>query len=82
MDIRKTIVEQFTEVLALTSGSQCRELSDETVLLESGLNSLEFAILVTRLEEIFGRDPFTIMDEPVYPRTFKEFVDIYERHVR
>lgn len=82
MDIRKTIVEQFNQVLALTSGTQCTELTDATLLLESGLSSLEFAILVTRLEEIFGRDPFTIMEEPVYPRTFKEFVDIYERHVR
>ena len=54
-------------------------LDNETVLLESGLDSLGFAILVTRLEEEFGYDPFVLMDEPVYPRTLGEFISIYQR---
>lgn len=56
------------------------ELNDETVLLESGLDSLGFAILVARLEEELEYDPFSMMDEPVYPRTLGEFVAIYERY--
>lgn len=54
-------------------------LTDETVLLESGLDSLGFAILVARLEEELGYDPFVMMDLPVYPRTLSEFIEIYQR---
>ena len=54
-------------------------IDSETVLLESGLDSLGFAILIARLEEELGYDPFTMMDEPVYPQTFGQLVEIYER---
>ena len=43
------------------------------------LDSLGFAVLVTRLEERLGYDPFSLMDEAVYPATFREFVEVYER---
>jgi hypothetical protein len=49
------------------------------VLLETGMDSLGFAVLVSRLEEEFGYDPFVLMDSPVYPKTFREFVNIYEQ---
>ena len=55
------------------------DLNDKTVLLESGLDSLGFAVLVARLEEEFGYDPFSLMDVPIYPRTLGEFVDIYQK---
>lgn len=55
------------------------DISSATVLLESGLDSLGFAILIARLEEELGYDPFTMMAEPVYPQTFGELVAIYER---
>ena len=38
------------------------------VLLNSGLDSLCFAILVTRLEDELGFDPFTISDDVYFPR--------------
>lgn len=60
-------------------GTEIGVLVDETVLLESGLDSLGFAILVARLEEELGYDPFVMMDVPVYPRTLSEFVEIYQR---
>ncbi|WP_371414677.1 acyl carrier protein [Chlorobaculum sp. 24CR] len=56
------------------------DYTDDTVLLESGLDSLGFAILVARLEEELQYDPFSMMDEPVYPKTLREFVAIYERY--
>jgi len=46
-------------------------------LLESGLDSLCFAILVARLEDSLGTDPFT-SDDAVFPVTFGEFVKSYE----
>lgn len=54
------------------------DLSTETVLLESGLDSLGFAIVVAKLEEDLGYDPFVLMDNPVYPKTLGEFISIYE----
>jgi acyl carrier protein len=53
-------------------------ISEETVLLNSGLDSLGFAILVARLEEELEFDPFVEMEEAVYPTTFGEFLAIYE----
>ena len=53
-------------------------LSAESVLLESGLDSLGFAILVIRLEEALGYDPFVLSSEAYYPRTFGDFVKFYE----
>jgi hypothetical protein len=35
--------------------------------------------MVAQLEEDLGYDPFTMMDEPYYPRTLGEFVAVYER---
>ena len=77
--MREIIKETYIEVLDQT-GSELLvpELTDDVVLLESGLDSLGFAILVATLEEKLEFDPFTIMDEPLYPSTFGEFVAIYE----
>jgi hypothetical protein len=55
------------------------ELGDETLMLRMGLDSLGLAMLVVDLEDQLGYDPFTLMTEPVYPRTFGEFVQMYER---
>lgn len=79
MDIRETIYQKFHEALATTeSALEVDSLTDETVLLDSGLDSLGFAILVANLEEELGFDPFVEMEEAVYPTTFGEFVAIYE----
>ena len=66
--------------IAQESGTNVVEVFEEgSILLESGLDSLGFAILIARLEEELGYDPFALMDEAVYPRTFGELVAIYER---
>jgi hypothetical protein len=77
--IEETIRTTFLEILQ-SSGQQLNEpLTREIVLLRSGLDSLGFAILVARLEEVLNYDPFVQMSEPVYPQTFGDFVDIYEQ---
>jgi acyl carrier protein len=78
--IEETVRETFVEVLETIGATLSGPLTGDTVLLNSGLDSLGFAVLVARLEEKLGYDPFIIMSEPVYPRTFAEFVEIYERH--
>lgn len=55
-------------------------IADDDVLLETGLDSLGFALLVIRLEDELGFDPFVLSDTPYYPRTFGEFVRFYEAH--
>lgn len=70
----------FAEVWQTEVGSDVPELTPETVLLDSGLDSLGFAIFVSQLEEELGYDPFTLADDAYYPQTFAEFVAFYEKY--
>ena len=80
MDLRDRIANCMREIADQMGQALKRELVDDAVLLESGLDSLGFAILVARLEDELGYDPFVLMAEPYYPRTFGDFVAIYERY--
>ena len=77
--MRALILQLMAEVAETADCTLADDIDDSTVLLESGLDSLGFAILVARLEEELGRDPFTEMEEVIYPRTLGEFIAIYER---
>jgi hypothetical protein len=79
VDIADTIREQLA-VLFEEDDLDVPELVDDLVLLETDLDSLGFAVLVTRLDEILGYDPFSLMEEPVYPTTLGEFVGVYLRY--
>ncbi|WP_413432505.1 acyl carrier protein [Crateriforma spongiae] len=78
MSHKKTLLEVIGEVAAESDKQLGDDFGNETVLLESGLDSLDFAIIVARLEERLGEDPFAVMEEPVYPKTFADFVKIYD----
>ncbi len=78
--VRGAIEDLFATTFREQAQAEPPQVKDDLVLLECGLDSLAFAILVTRLEERLGFDPFTMSDEPFYPRTFGEFVAFYERH--
>ena len=72
------ILSVYKEVYSSQNkGKSAPEIKNETVLLDSGLDSLGHAILITRLEEALGYDPFTISSEAYYPRTFGELVEFY-----
>ena len=75
--IRTTFSRVFIEQ---TENASLPLLSDDLILLESGLDSMGFAVLVSELEEILGFDPFSISEEAFYPSTFGEFVSFYEKH--
>ena len=79
MNVFRDKIVLAIEETADIRGTEVGALLDETVLLESGLDSLGFAILVARLEEELGYDPFVMMQEPVYPRTLGEFIEIYQQ---
>ena len=80
MSIKLTIMDQMAQI-AREHGKQLAPLSDDLVLLESGLDSLGFAVLVARLEDTLGVDPFTASDEAVFPLTLGDFVKVYENGV-
>jgi len=73
------IISLMNEIASESGVELNSQINGATVLLESGLDSLGFAILIARLEEELGYDPFTMMDEPVYPQTFGQLVEIYQR---
>jgi len=77
MSVKSTIIHEIKEV-ASEQGKSVALLSDDLVLLDSGLDSLCFAILVARLEDRLGVDPFTAADDVYFPVTFADFVKFYE----
>ena len=78
-DVREVILKSIHRIAEENDLRLSEILSDESVLLECGLDSLGFAILVAELEGSLGFDPFVMMEEPVYPNTLGEFVAIYEQ---
>jgi acyl carrier protein len=77
MTIQAMIFEQFEQV-ARDQNKQLGPLAPETVLLDSGLDSLCFAIIVARLEDELGVDPFTAAEDVYFPVTMGDFVKFYE----
>lgn len=77
MSVRNAIMSEV-ERIAADNGRSLPNLTDELVLLDSGLDSLAIAILVARLEDVLGIDPFTEADDVAYPVTFGDFVRFYE----
>ncbi len=77
MSIRLTVLSVMEDVAA-EQEKRLAPLSDATPLAESGLDSLCFAIIVARLEDRLGVDPFTASDEIYFPVTFADFVALYE----
>ena len=58
MSVKRAVISQIEE-MAGDSGKSLPPLTDDLVLLDSGLDSLAIAILVARLEDVLGLDPFT-----------------------
>ena len=77
MGMQALIFEQFEQV-ARDQEKALATLSPGTVLLDSGLDSLCFAIIVARLEDQLGVDPFTAAEDVFFPVTLGEFVIFYE----
>lgn len=77
MSVKLTITRQMEEI-AREHGKILSPLHDDLVLLDSGLDSLGFAVLVARLEDKLGVDPFTASEDAAFPLTFGDFVKVYE----
>jgi hypothetical protein len=79
MSLRATITTQFEQV-AQEQKRKLSRLSDDLKLLDSGLDSLSFALIVARLEDAVGFDPFDSDEELKFPVTFGDFLKLYENH--
>ncbi|MDE2378038.1 acyl carrier protein [Bradyrhizobium sp.] len=77
MSVRLKIIEAITEI-AQEQHVKLPPLTDDLSLHETGFDSLAFAILVARLEDEIGIDPFTISEEAAFPATIGDFVRAYE----
>lgn len=77
MSIRLTIYSQI-EQIAAEQKVKIQPLRDDLLLSESGLDSLCFAILVARLEDKLGYDPFSTAADAGFPVTLGDFVRFYE----
>jgi hypothetical protein len=77
MSVRTSVITQFEEV-AREQDKRLAPLGDDLVLLESGLDSLCFAIIVARLEDALEVDPFSTAEDIRFPVTLGDFVRFYE----
>ena len=77
MSVKLTIIEQM-EQIAREHGKILAPLKEDLVLADCGLDSLGFAVLVARLEDRLGIDPFSAAEEAVSPVTLGDFVKVYE----
>lgn len=81
MSVKLTILDQMERV-AREHGKILAPLNEELVLADCGLDSLGFAVLVARLEDTLGIDPFTAAEDAYFPVTLGEFVKVYEHGAR
>jgi acyl carrier protein len=77
MSVRSKVIEAIRQI-AKEQNVTLPELSDDLSLHETGFDSLAFAILVARLEDDTGIDPFTISEDAAFPATVGDFVRAYE----
>jgi len=71
-------VESAFQQAAAAQGRALQPLSDDLPLLDSGLDTLSFAIVGALLETHLGIDPFSDLDDALFPASFGAFVELYE----
>lgn len=77
MSVRLKIISAI-EQIAVEQHVTLPPLADNLSLRETGFNSLAFAILVARLEDELGIDPFTISADASFPTTIGDLIQVYE----
>ncbi len=80
MSVRATVLSHFEQV-AKEQRKSLAPLSDDLVLVDSGLDSLCLAIIVARLEDALGVDPFNATDGD-FPVTLGDFIQLYANAAR
>ena len=81
MSIKLTVLSEI-EQIAEQHQKTLTPLTDDSILMNTGLDSLCFAVLVARLEDRLGVDPFSESDNMSFPVTLGDFVRVYENAAR
>jgi acyl carrier protein len=81
INVRDVIYDQIATV-AREHHKVLAPLTDKSMLLESGLDSLCVAILVANLEDELGVDPFGSGDDILMPVTLGDLVRVYENAIQ
>jgi acyl carrier protein len=77
MSVRLKIIAAIQQIAA-EQHVVLPSLEDDLSLHETGFDSLAFAILVARLEDDLGIDPFTMSADSSFPLTIGDFIKAYE----
>lgn len=75
----RSLITQELQLVAVEQGRMLPPLTDEIKLVELGLDSLGLAVVVIRLADVLGLDPFGSGKSADSPVTLGEFVRMYER---
>ena len=81
MDTRDVVIAEM-KLVAKEQDKTLATLTDDLPLVDSGLDSLCFAILVVRLEDALDADPFSENEDAVFPVTLADFIGLYEHAVQ
>jgi acyl carrier protein len=81
MSVRSRIMAEIERV-AKEYDQRLAPPTDDLVLIESGLDSLAFAVLIVRLEGQLGVDPFTASEDLEFPVTLRDLIGTYERALK
>jgi len=77
MSVRSEVLAQVKQV-AEEQNKRLAPLDDDLRLADSGLDSLCYAVIVARLEDVLGIDPFTAAGDAPFPVTLGDFIKFYE----
>ncbi len=77
MTVRSIVLGQIARV-AVEQHKPLVPLTDDLPLLDSGLDSLCLAVIVARLEDELGVDPFSTSDDAGFPVTIGDVIALYE----
>lgn len=75
-NLRSIVVAELHTLLE-EEGNPRETLVGDDSLVGIGIDSLAFAVLITRLEEALGFDPFMAIEQGGLPRTVNELVELY-----
>jgi hypothetical protein len=77
MSVRDAVISAI-EGVAREQNRELGPLTDDVELINTGLDSLCLAIVVVRLEDQLGVDPFSADEDGEFPVTLGDFVRRYE----
>lgn len=78
MSLRDTVVAEIAAIAAEQEKAM-PPITDDLVMLDTEFDSLCFALLVARMEDLTGTDPFGEMEASDLPVTVGDLVALYDR---